>query len=587
MATVSGKKGKKVKKTNKLSLGEFLTDGNTAVLNQVQISVPVKLSDWGEDGEDDDDDRGVRTQVIALPTAPRATRILNDDSIPQHPPFSIYVSNLPYDINEEDLYEIFADQEIVAMSLPRDDGDSRRLRGFGNIEFATRDDLIEVLAMPEPMVRNRRIRIGPYNENDTKRRNNRYDNFSSSDRDGDRPSSGNWRDRPDRGSGGGGDRDGGGMRRSGYNSGGGGGGYNRDREDRSGDSSGGGGNWRTDNRPPLPPPLSPGANRRNYDRDRGSGDGGFRRQPESRMTRPREPEVPMERPKLVLQPRTLPLPELPKPRPESDDDSKSEAGSGDGSGDSMPSPPRPRPTPVPAAKVFGDAKPVDTAAREREIEERLREKERLEREERQRKKEAEALAAAAARESEDAAKAGVEGADKENIDTDKENNASKHKGDDAAEEVVNWRVRKPDDETNKGNKAPHAHADVDKRLPQLPAAKSSNTSGGKYLSNRRTEDRRTDNQQNNRGTNPPVQRNGVPTGRDYPRDRDTRDRAPLPPPSRDGVRAGDNKDRPAKPSQEKDPKLLEERMPKFQEPTGPNLSMKNTFDGLSADEIDD
>lgn len=40
-------------------------------------------------------------------------------------------------------------------------------------------------------------------------------------------------------------------------------------------------------------------------------------------------------------------------------------------------------------------------------------------------------------------------------------------------------------------------------------------------------------------------------------------------------------------SRERDPKPLEERMPKFQEPSGPNLSMKNTFEGLSADEIDD
>ena len=32
---------------------------------------------------------------------------------------------------------------------------------------------------------------------------------------------------------------------------------------------------------------------------------------------------------------------------------------------------RPAPTPVPAANIFGAAKPVDTAAREREIEERL------------------------------------------------------------------------------------------------------------------------------------------------------------------------------------------------------------------------
>lgn len=35
---------------------------------------------------------------------------------------------------------------------------------------------------------------------------------------------------------------------------------------------------------------------------------------------------------------------------------------------------RPKPTPVPAATIFGNAKPVDTAAKEREIEERLEKK---------------------------------------------------------------------------------------------------------------------------------------------------------------------------------------------------------------------
>ncbi|EAU77247.2 AGAP000526-PA [Anopheles gambiae str. PEST] len=275
MATVSaGKKGKKVKKNNKLSLGEFLTDGNTAVPNQVQVAVPVKL-DWGDDVDDDDDFRAVRTQVIALPTAPRASRILNDDSIPTSPPFSVYVSNLPYDINENDLYDIFENVEIVSMTLPRDDSETWRLRGFGYIEFATRNDLMEVLAMPEPMARNRRIRIGLYNESDNKRRNNRYDNFTSGDSD--RPSSGgNWRDRPDSGASRPmGDRDGGGMRRP-YSSGGGGGGYgrDRDRDDRERPAGDGGGNWRLGERPAPQSPRAP----RSYDRDREGGgrDGGDR-----------------------------------------------------------------------------------------------------------------------------------------------------------------------------------------------------------------------------------------------------------------------------------------------------------------------
>lgn len=41
MATSSGKKGKKTSKKNKLSLGEFLTDGNAIAVSQVQVAVPI------------------------------------------------------------------------------------------------------------------------------------------------------------------------------------------------------------------------------------------------------------------------------------------------------------------------------------------------------------------------------------------------------------------------------------------------------------------------------------------------------------------------------------------------------------------
>lgn len=60
--------------------------------------------------------------------------------------------------------------------------------------------------------------------------------------------------------------------------------------------------------------------------------------------------------------------------------------------------------------------------------------------------------------------------------------------------------------------------------------------------------------------------------RDMRDDRDNRER-------RDNTRQYDQRDRDQKP--------IEERMPKLQETTGPNLSMKNTFEGLSADEVDD
>lgn len=91
-------------------------------------------------------------------------------------------------------------------------------------------------------------------------------------------------------------------------------------------------------------------------------------------------EVPRgERPKLNLAPRTLPMPEL-KVEEEVKKDVEVE----------IPpvveiEPPRPKPTPVPAATIFGNAKPVDTAAKEREIEERL-EKQRAQEEERERER---------------------------------------------------------------------------------------------------------------------------------------------------------------------------------------------------------
>lgn len=84
--------------------------------------------------------------------------------------------------------------------------------------------------------------------------------------------------------------------------------------------------------------------------------------------------------------------------------------------------------------------------------------------------------------------------------------------------------------------------------------------------------------------------------RDYNRPNDRADRGAG------GFRAGDrdvrggdrgprdDRDRrePAPKSNEaREAKPIEERMPKFQEPTGPNLSMANTFEGLSADEVDD
>lgn len=155
------------------------------------------------------------------------------------------MTNLPYDLGEEDLQQYFEEQlecEVVSVRLPRDDKDSGRMRGFGYVEFREREDLIAAVSLPDPQIRNRRIRIDISNENDQKRGNSRrgYDNFGSG---GEGRDGGNWR-RDDGGRGPDDDRESG--RRGGYNYGN----RDRDRERPSRDVGGGApedSNWRSGN----------------------------------------------------------------------------------------------------------------------------------------------------------------------------------------------------------------------------------------------------------------------------------------------------------------------------------------------------
>lgn len=434
-----GKKGKK-SKGKAVPLQDFLAV-NSGNVGSSSPSPAAKKLNWAED-DDEDYIQEKRSQLISLPTAPRASRILTDDSIPQDPPYLSYVSNLPYDVNEGDIHEFFGNLEVVNIRLPRDEGDSGRLRGFGYIEFGTRDDLIDAVRMPDPVIRNRRIRIDISNENDQKRMaggsnwrqrggdrggdreggENRR-GFSFRDRagreGGENPEENtNWRagDRPrdaspqqrrggDRG--GGRDRDGGdrgGRDRDG-------GGYN----DNEGFKRRGGGDRDRDGGRDG----RDGGGRREYGRDRGGGGSD-------------DNEQPKERPKLNLQPRTLPIEALPQPAPEDQIDDEE-----------APPVVIPKAAPVPAAAIFGSAKPVDTAAKEREIEERL-EKERLAKkkekeEEREREKEkqvAEAAAVAAT------------------VDPDAAVDEKK------SDEIISWRRRadEKEDDNDKGNTQQRKHS---------------------------------------------------------------------------------------------------------------------------------
>lgn len=355
----SGKKGKKAKGKT-LNLQDFLSENGGGTSG----SIVTKSLSWANECEDDDY-APPKIVTYSIPTAPRSQRVLDESTIPTNPPYLAHISNLSFDLNEADIQEYFesvTNYDVVSVRLPREDGDSGRMRGFGYIEFAERDGLIAAVSIPDLQLRNRNIRIDVSNEQEQKRGGNRgrYDNFGSSSENRDT----NWRGREkDNG------QDGGAPRRSAVEN---------------------GGNWRSERTKMSdspPPQRRDRGDRDRGDRDRGDRDRGDRdrgdrdrgdrdRGDRDRGDRDRygggrrnEPPLTEERPRLKLQPRTLPLPEF---NLQIDERDKAET---------EKPPEKPKPTAVPSAAIFGSAKPVDTAAKDREIEERL-ERERVERMER-------------------------------------------------------------------------------------------------------------------------------------------------------------------------------------------------------------
>ena len=103
-----------------------------------------------------------REEKVILPTAPRASlgSNIDEDRIPNHPPFTAYLANLSYDIDVEDLYRFFEKQNVTNIRLVRDgDQETGRLKGYGYADFGDRQSLIDALLMNEQSVKNRKIKI--------------------------------------------------------------------------------------------------------------------------------------------------------------------------------------------------------------------------------------------------------------------------------------------------------------------------------------------------------------------------------------------------------------------------------------------
>uniref|UniRef100_A0A3B1JLX6 Eukaryotic translation initiation factor 4B n=2 Tax=Astyanax mexicanus TaxID=7994 RepID=A0A3B1JLX6_ASTMX len=389
---------KKNKKGKTLTLTDFLAEDSKG--STPQYYPPTKPTSWADETDDfegevstswhteEDSYRAPPIDRSLLPTAPRAAREPNVDRsrLPRSPPYTAFLGNLPYDVSEESIKDFFRGLAISAVRLPREPNNPERLKGFGYAEFDDVESLLQALTLNEENLGNRRIRVDIADQSNDKERDSgmmsgrdrgrgmdlgpdktdsdwrarpsadqddgprRDDDYGEKSRDryeSDRNRDGPWRD----------DRYGG---RDRYD--------DRDRRDRFGDRDRYGDRDRRD--------RYDDRGSRDYERggfdSRGGGQrafgSGFRRdyddkRDEDRYERRddrREERAPLQRPKLNLKPRTIP---------------KDEEQSGGTSPQTSTTSAGGR-----SASIFGAAKPVDTAAKEREVEERLKkEQDRLQR----------------------------------------------------------------------------------------------------------------------------------------------------------------------------------------------------------------
>ncbi|XP_043939783.1 eukaryotic translation initiation factor 4B isoform X1 [Protopterus annectens] len=412
----SEKTKKKSKKGKTLTLTDFLADdgtsgGGSGGAGSTYAPKPVSWADETDDLEGDvsttwhstDDDmfRAPAIDRSILPTAPRAAREpnVNRSRLPKNPPYTAFLGNLPYDVSEESIRKFFHGLNISAVRLPRESSNPERLKGFGYAEFDDVDSLMRALSLNEESLGNRRIRVDIADQAQEKERDGGGPGRDRERfRESDKTDSADWRARPtnentddypprrndesfgdryrdkyeaDRGQWRDFDRyDGGRERRDRYD--------DRDRKDRYDDRDRRDFDRGFDSRGPNRRAFGTGFRRDNYDDRRGGddyrggdryGDRSYEDRREDKFDRRndygsrddrkgdfgprddysrREERAPPQRPKLNLKPRSA---------PKEDDSSQ-----------------------ISRASIFGGAKPVDTAAREREVEERLqKEQEKLQR----------------------------------------------------------------------------------------------------------------------------------------------------------------------------------------------------------------
>jgi len=152
-------KGKGKNKKQVLNLDEFVNAGQTAA-----GFAAVPTGSWAEimdDEEIESKDYGKHNDVIILPTAPKSIRGPDIDlnQVPTEPPFMCYLSNLPFDVSVNEVRRFFKDTHVKNVELLRDSGNGGRSRGQCICEFFNRENLINAFTINQETIKNRPIKL--------------------------------------------------------------------------------------------------------------------------------------------------------------------------------------------------------------------------------------------------------------------------------------------------------------------------------------------------------------------------------------------------------------------------------------------
>lgn len=167
-ANKSKKKNRKV-----MSLGEFHDEVDQQQQQQQnQNQQTSQAKNWAEVMEEQDQDS---TEVVneallvrqTLPTAPRS--VLGPDIdlelVPKQKPFRANVSNISFEADEDKLREWFKELKVENIHLFTTDRGTGH-KGFGYVEFEDRESLLNALAKTEQPFMNRKLKISLPNVKD-------------------------------------------------------------------------------------------------------------------------------------------------------------------------------------------------------------------------------------------------------------------------------------------------------------------------------------------------------------------------------------------------------------------------------------